>query len=111
MPPVQAGMVPSALAAFSAPSGVSSAPSFAASSGVIAAHAGDEPRTASAQAKTAFFMFAPVPFAGDGSKRHLHARRREVSIVQVVPAACAAKPRPCKVDFVSRAQVRRYTEC
>jgi hypothetical protein len=39
-PPVYAGMVPSLLPAFSAPNGVSSAPSFLASSAVTAACAG-----------------------------------------------------------------------
>src|SRR5207244_4020897 len=66
MPPVHSGMVPSALAAFSAPIGVRSAPRRAASCGLTAAHA-DPPRRSTAaerQRMTPLLVAAARPRRG-----------------------------------------------
>ena len=85
--------MPSALAAFSAPSGVSSAPSFAASCGLIAAHAGSggtEQAAAQSRAVLRIVMSLRMQTRGT-SERHLDARRREIAIVEIVAAARAAE--------------------
>src|SRR5579863_2657648 len=80
-PPAQAGIVPSALAAFSPPRGVRSCPRRAASCGLTAPHADCANSTAAAK-RTTVFIAAP-------SERKLDARGEEVAIVQQVVLASA----------------------
>ena len=58
MPPSQAGMVPAALPAFSAPTGVSVVPSFAMSAADISAAAGRAKAAPTARNAVAFFEMA-----------------------------------------------------
>src|SRR5690606_39279936 len=79
MPPSQAGMVPAALPAFSAPTGVSSPPSLAASSGLTAAWAMPVASTAApamaARVNFCLVFILCLPVASEGI---LDGERREV---------------------------------
>src|SRR5690606_13943839 len=91
MPPSQAGMVPAALPPFSAPTGVSSRPSLAASSALTAAWAMPVASTAApaiaARVNVCLVFILCLPVASAGT---LDGERREVAVVDLVVALGAA---------------------
>src|SRR5688572_6778198 len=107
-------MEPSALPAFSAPSGVSSAPSFAASAADTAAIAFapvSKPTTSAATGIGNFLGnfpgdFLVMSFPSSRSERELERGRDVVAIVYVVPASGSAEVGPRHVDFPFRLKVR-----
>src|SRR6187549_2836366 len=103
-------MEPSALPAFSAPSGVSSAPSFAASAADTAAIAfapANKPTTSAATGLKNFVgNFVVMSFPSSRSERELERGRDVVAIVDVIPASGAAELGPRHVDFPFRLKVR-----
>src|SRR4029077_6590392 len=97
MPPVQAGILPSAFPALSPPSGVRSSPRCAASCGVTAPKASGANSSTAAAMRISVFIEAPPKARGHipvaravALKRVLDAGSNEVAIVeQVVPAGAA----------------------
>ena len=83
-------MEPSALPAFSAPSGVSSAPSFAASAADTAAKAGAPNMIPATSDRSFLIMVYPSP----RSERVLERGRDEVAVVDVVETPGAAELGP-----------------
>src|SRR4051812_38228364 len=105
MPPSHAGMEPSALPAFSPPSGVSSAPSFAASAADTAASAlpaSVRPATVPTRVAMTFFIMI---VSSTGSERVLERGRDVVTVVDVVEPPGAAELGPRHFDRPGRAQV------
>src|SRR5690606_36183038 len=99
MPPSQAGMVPAALPAFSAPTGVSSPPSLAASSGLTAAWAMPVASTAApamaARVNFCLVFILCLPVASEGI---LDGERREVAVVDLVVTLGAAEAGVAQVE-------------
>src|SRR5262245_44216688 len=101
MPPVQAGIVPAALPAFSAPTGVRSLPSRAACWADTAATAiVATPAAARSPRRNGCFSFRMVTPAG--SERVLDGRGDEVAVAQLVVAAPAAENRVAQVHLELR---------
>src|SRR5690349_22839126 len=102
-------MEPSALPAFSAPSGVSSAPSLAASAAETAAAAGPPiimPASIERQGSSAFLIMV----SSRRSERVLERGRDEVAVVQVVETSRTRELGPGHIDRPGGAQVRFDTE-
>src|SRR5690606_39260813 len=99
MPPSQAGMVPAALPAFSAPTGVSSRPSLAASSALTAAWAMPVASTAApamaARVNFCLVFILCLPVASEGI---LDGERREIAVVDLVVALGAAEAGVAQVE-------------
>src|ERR1700683_3481644 len=115
MPPSHAGMVPSALPAFSPPRGVSSCPRRAASCGLTAAHASGANSSPAAVTRISAFIAAPpylsaFPAVRLASERELDARRNEVAIVEQVVLAGSAVVRVGNVQLPPRARAAREAE-
>ena len=94
MPPSHAGMDPSALPAFSAPSGVSSAPSLAASAADTAAMTGAPIRMPTVTDRQGIRSFFSMSFSSSRSERVLERGRDVVAIVEIVETPGASELGP-----------------
>src|SRR5579883_652330 len=113
MPPVQAGMLPSALAAFSPPRGVRSSPRWAASCGLTAAQAlGSSSRAAAAIRIRVFICKASLKARG-ALERVLHARGDEVAVVQqvVLPGAAVLSVRHVEIPALTQVRAEAGGQC
>src|SRR5882672_3504839 len=108
-PPSHAGMLPAALPAFSPPSGVRSAPRRAASWAVMPAFAAGMPAMSAAvraQAPSAAITFLVCMVILPRSEGVLEARREEIAVVEIVPAAGAAVARVVEIHIPAALQVQ-----
>src|SRR6476469_4150375 len=96
MPPSQAGMVPAALPAFSAPMGVSVVPSWARSAWPSSAAAGAAKAAATARAAIdlLFSISSSLYFFARGLERVAHGERIEVAVLERVGARAPARGLP-----------------